>query len=111
MLMSIEIVLLDLKCRMAPGMLVKMSRANKKSAQKNHRAIESRGTHTTLRRCASGLPENPQKTAIIGRMPNYTGAHKAHSAVRHAYAQGILPAYINDLENMRSFLAIARREG
>jgi hypothetical protein len=111
MLITIGIVLLDLKCRMAGGMLVKMSRVNKKNAHENQRVIESMGTHTTLRCCASGLAGNPQKTGIIGRMPNYTGAHKAHSAVRHAYAQGILPAYINDLENMRSFLAVAEREG
>jgi hypothetical protein len=111
MLMTTGIVVVALKCRMAPGMLVNRGWANKENAQENHRAIESRGTHTTLLCCVAVCAGNPQKTGIIDRMPIPTDTSKAHLAARHAYAQSILPAYINDLENMRSFLSIAGREG
>jgi hypothetical protein len=106
MLMTTGIVVVALKCRVAGGMLVKMSRANKKSAQENHRAIESRGTHTTLRCCDAALTGNPQKTAIIGPRAIHRRLRKALCRAYQPYGLSLLSSYFNGLENRPQFCSL-----
>jgi hypothetical protein len=89
----------SLKCPAAPGMLVKVGIQNKKSEQENHRAMESRGTHTTLLCCVSGLPGNPQKSGVIGPRAIHRSQRKALCRAYQPYGLSLLASYFNGLEN------------
>jgi 5-enolpyruvylshikimate-3-phosphate synthase len=106
MLITIGIVLLDLKCRMAGGMLVKMNRANKENAQENHSAIEIRGTHTTLRCCVAVCAGNPQKTANIGPRAIHKRPRIALCRAYQPYGLSLLSSYFNGLENRSQFCSL-----
>jgi hypothetical protein len=89
----------SLKRQAAPRMVVKSGIQSKKSEQENHRAIESRGTHTTLRCCASGLPGNSQKTGVIGPRAIHRRQRKALCRAYQPYGISLLASYFNGLEN------------